>query len=95
MNDKKLATKIVALGVGRQDKGFHDYYWIPDLCGAVTVEEFVCEWRVAGALMEKCAGMTFKHFSKDHIFYATDGKHTVENESLPRAIIEAWVEALS
>jgi len=40
MNDKELADKVVALGV-------HPEETLPD-------DEFVRDWRVAGALMEKC-----------------------------------------
>ena len=101
MNDKELADKVVALGVFRHwninpARG----YIIDDGLGGERVEineaTFVRDWRVAGALMEKVGRIEIR---QEH-----DGTWSVDilwakvsctyNESLPRAIIEACVEAL-
>ena len=58
MNDKELADKVVALGVGSNySKG--EGRRMPEMDGPQTMgpytdEVFVRDWRVAGALMEKC-----------------------------------------
>ena len=99
MNDKKLADKVVALGVGGmfgdgayfsfENSIANDDQW-------VIAELFVRDWRVAGALMEKvdkfCAGTC-----KECILVSVNNNETMEfeTESLPRAITEACVEALS
>jgi hypothetical protein len=95
MNDKDLADRIVALGIldllGWSRVGLLDY-------------EIVSDWRVVGALMERCGGI-YAH-NEPHIngwwayvetdkavrMPVTNGK--VENDSLPRAICEACVAAL-
>ena len=109
MNDRELADKVVALGVGQRLPDEKDWwlYWL-DSIGA-PAKLFVTDWRVAGTLMEKCIGMTLHEeleidsgYSRGwevyNCFAFGDGqpyKHTKANgESLPRAIIEACVEAL-
>jgi hypothetical protein len=102
MNDKELADRIVALGVG---SGLADCYLIDAF--SQSAYQFVRDWRVAGALMEK---MSSVHVYWDDIGWsckATEryvtGKDTgVGNvdaldrqyHDLPRAICEACVEAL-
>lgn len=100
MNDKSLADKVVALGVNRRQT--------PDLCGAYdpqtwsdqSDQDFVRDFRVAGALIEKHPeGVTYT-FDDDSAnwvawVYGKGHEGQFSNESLPRAIIEACCEALS
>ena len=107
MNDKELADKVVALELD----GLHGRYahkagnreWFT-YARDMEAKEFVRDWRVAGALMEKCCfhkygTAQFQDGSTDN-YTATVEKSKyshwslAENESLPRAIIEACVEAL-
>jgi len=122
VNDKELADKVVALGVGctfewGDTEGVMRQYWAPDSeTSGTAADKFVCDWRVAGALMEKV-------FDKKYSFmvmqmpddmpvmtiqapittgeeYGDPSKRRswasqVVAEPLPRAIIEACVEALS
>lgn len=103
MSDKELADKIVALGVGCDDNGL---YGLPNQgMWMLRAEFFVRDWRVAGALMEKViewGGFDFVGSCTIDTFQATAYRgyghlkkinHGV-NESLPRAICEACVEAL-
>ena len=98
MNDKELADKVVALGIAEQDRGFPDRFYIPNVSGALFTDELVRDWRVAGALMEKACPVEYAmlYLSKLWGAWPENGDGTVyESESLPRAIIEACVEALS
>ena len=52
MNDKELADKVVALGVGRTFPTDPNIWYMPDYT-ATGATRFVRDWRVAGALMEK------------------------------------------
>jgi len=114
MNDKELTNKVVALGVGESalaDAGEMLYRF--DGGGSWqfddTADEFVRDWRVAGALMEKCYDV---HMFWDDVGFACVatsmpvGKHGEETfkrgstdgydrNDAPRAIIEACVEALA
>jgi hypothetical protein len=111
MNDKELADRVVALGVGmRQDSEigpiYRYYYEIPgDSIGPLDLHDeksFVVDWRVAGALMEKWPllwyGPGILADLGKFVAIAMNDKHDniaeAHNESLPRAIIEACVEAL-
>ena len=79
MTDKELAAKARAVvGEVYSDWDFDS--------------QFVRDWRVAGALMEKTLGEV-----PDFIDIANDLRDVLIDgaESLPRAIIEACVEALS
>ena len=97
-SDKELADAVVALGVGWQS---HEYYCITTnnfVRAPVkkqnlhcfhflrTATQFVRDWRVAGALMEKLSGLQLVRIIAD-IATALPGP-------LPRAIIEACVGAL-
>ena len=103
-NDKELADKIVALGVGKhqhfaegRDKG--DWYGYDSTGDTATY--FVHDWRVAGALMEKAARFIKIDLDKSNgqwyvYVQGQDPKEPVTmNEELSRAINEACVEALS
>ena len=94
---KELANRVVALGVGgdtdnRTGDG-QDYYemrkfergvWTFDYM--LEASKFVCDWRVAGALMEK--------FNFGHLSEIIGGAEFWTTEANPRTIIEACVEAL-
>ena len=111
MNDKELADAVVALGVGQridlEDPHSGTAWVLTEDCGTawLTGESFVRDWRVAGALMEKCTDLHYDTISTWNskpslttiIAWANGGVDSSEevevNESLPRAIIEACVEA--
>jgi hypothetical protein len=92
MNDKELADRIVALGVGRPCE--LDVDGLGDIGNWTDLNdyEFVRDWRVAGALMEKCK-YTHGGYWFGVVWDQAGLTHT--DESLPRAICEACVEALS
>ncbi len=106
--DKLLAGKVVALGVGGHiPEDEHNYEsWViscdddHDFDG-VSVSEFVRDWRVAGALIEKCESIHAVVIggNKGQVprVWASveDGAPQVELDGpLSRAIIEACVEEL-
>ena len=110
MNDKELADKVVALGVGRQGHtksadGVGFYYTPEDDCGeedGMYSKLFVRDWRVAGALMEKVGTDSCFHINLypkcyDVDIFDNECLHVANqrhDSSLPRAIIEACVGAL-
>ena len=94
MSDQELADKVVALGVGNLIAVGN--YQIGETTG-LYADQFVRDWRVAGALMEKCLSVEFITVSRtrEYSAVARTGKTAdAINESLPRAINEACVEAL-
>ena len=100
MSDKELADKVVALGVGEKDT-FRPYMYTLGKFESVRYEadEYVRDWRVAGALMEKCQKIYAEYIGEpEQVVYArAENNRTWEwpsGESLPRTIIEACVEAL-
>jgi len=111
MNDKELADAVVALGVGEATEwvsGLWRYTIGGDYSGYdLDAGSFIEDWRVAGALMEKIP--TDGHGDEDRYFevakledkYEASATHIegcysiAYNKSLPRAIIEACVGALS
>ena len=91
MNDKELADRIMALGVGYDGYKFY-------MCES---KYFVRDWRVAGALMEKTDGVDYDHdeYGEKSVGRIRAYKGGLVSEayvydSLPRAICEACVEAL-
>ncbi len=50
MNDKELADKVVALGIGKPRLGMVGYMFEGY---GMSASEFVRDWRVFGALLEK------------------------------------------
>lgn len=102
--DKELADKIVALGVLRLSIHDTEYRYIFRSVG-YTASHIVRDWRVAGALMEKSWEhfIIGKHGTREDwewsvgwdIDYDGCTTYSVIGQSLPRAIIEACVEALS
>ena len=106
MIDKELADKVVALGVGyTSEDGYYalnkEMYDDLHQSYLLSAEEFTSDWRVAGALMEKvsCVGLAvLVNMSEwQAMAFPPDDCEAFEviNESAPRAIIEACVEALS
>jgi hypothetical protein len=93
MNDKELASKACALLP--QTRMWEAY------CDCLTDEEVVNDWRVAGALMERVVtsdapytmSVAMQPTRKFMAWFRGEGVEP--NESLPRAIIEACVEALT
>lgn len=108
MNDKELADAVVALGdmniLRDGDERGGPYY--VSFFDPADAKMAVRDWRVAGALMEKCTDLHYDTISTWNskpslttiIAWANGGVDSSEevevNESLPRAIIEACVEAL-
>ncbi len=96
MNDKELADRIVAVGVGYLAPV--DLYGIPLAASErATAKRFVRDWRVAGALMERVMDAT-KDRNKAWAMINPQGawiSWMVQPISLPRAIIEACVSALT
>jgi len=113
MDDKSLAIRIVALGVGqfipmKNEHGIttrsYDTYAIDGeyFRSPAPDSVFVRDWRVAGALMEKVDAHFIERLSpktwavrSDKPYGEGKTREWYENESLPRAICEACVEALS
>ncbi len=101
MTDQELADAVVALGVGLPITGLGpNVYRASNSDKNLTASEFVRDWRVAGALMEKQKRLlTISTPVGGKWWVDTENDEgsdcTRSNESLPRAIIEACVEALS
>jgi len=109
--DKILADRVVALGVGeaihvtyRSGEKFDGYCICrDDAHEEQTAEQFTEDWRVAGALMEKCADKDpdglelYIEQKRDFVLQVWQGGPSTRipiGDSLPRAIIEACVGAL-
>lgn len=101
MTDQELADAVVALGAlhQRDRKRWPDLYIVQNYGDEpLRADEAVRDWRVAGAFMEKVERLWYRHgklgweavVCKDNGDLISDGI----NESLPRAIIEACVNAL-
>ena len=95
MNDKELADRVVALGVGKKIDSIY-YSW------GQQAGKFVRDWRVAGALMEEVHSVSTRcseilgHDRWDvwvHKYSAAPPTKAYD-VSLPRAICEACVKAL-
>ncbi len=92
--DKELADAIVALGVG----GGSAVYWLDK--ESFHPDKFVRDWRVCGALIEKCQKVYIEYIGEPEqtVYARAENNRTWEwpaGESLPRTINEACVEALS
>jgi len=103
MNDKELADKVIGLGIGERSKSsdLADFVYFK---GMEREDHFVRDWRVAGVIMKRVADEGF-HISMGvalageydcHIDHLENDmrKYSAYNKSLPRAIVEAGVEAL-
>lgn len=95
MNDKELADKVVALGIGDRNG---TAFWRTPSGHHLDAHEFVRDPRVAMALMERCL---LVEIQEDGGWYAhvyageTESPRNAHSDSLPRAIVEACVLALS
>ncbi len=89
MNNQKLAVEVLKV------TGWH-----PDIRKQVGYRgdnQFICDWRVVGAVMEKCLRIVIHRMGDGWTVTAINDRDegtTVFNKSLPRAINEAGVEAL-
>ena len=83
MNDKELADRVVALGVLQRNEMTHRYYTDEYTFGRSDYKA-VRDWRVAGALIEMM-------LDTDSGLHLTKARF---ESDVPRAIIEACVEAL-
>ena len=103
--DKLLADRVVALGVGHKGTSGKDWYSTGVEIPSLHSYEFVRNWRVAGALMEKCYDKEIDlsthtgiaaHNGENWVGLTSNDKDwtTSIGDSLPRAIIEATVEVL-
>ena len=99
MNDKELVDRIVALGCAKYDD--HLGYWFVVEDEYFEEYDVVRYWQVAGALMEKVNRnewlININHDDTVVIFTDHGGENDFwgQDESLPRAICEACVEALT
>ena len=98
MNVKKLANKVVAIGIGRREKldvsmahGPRLYYGIGDGDDCwLSAEEFVQDWRVTGACFE-----ALDRTVHDMVSLIQSAEIIEQRErNWPRAIIEACVDDL-
>ena len=106
--DRELADALVALGIGEaydfRDGEFHYTHLMPPI--AHEAHTFVRSWDVAGACMErlfeKGSIKYLGHDTTDTFLCTVKAGWGVNapvlhalNESLPRAICEAYVEAMN
>jgi len=110
MTDQELADAIVARGVahtseiratdfGENPRAETIYILNTGLLSACNPKQFVRDWRTAGAMIELCETGEFVRLENGLWavgipFPKTNREAQAENESLPRAINEACVEAL-
>ena len=106
MNDKELADRIVALGVGTAilDDMYGWRYKAPGSHEEIEAIYFVRDWRVAGAMMEKVDSVYLEalvapmnlpdSWQAQASMDAMPTKWIVHQSSGPRAINEVCVEAL-
>jgi hypothetical protein len=100
MDDKSLADAVVALGVGQHRKfgGVPIRYRFVGSDENMYASEFIRDPRVAMALMEK-VDISYTKDREDRFWKAWHSSHIdkfiASDKSLPRAITEACVEALS
>jgi len=94
MTDEELANEVLYRGVFKSVPGTTaSFYEIDGL--RYTAYKFVRDWRVAGALMEKVqASSLLSHNTLRWITLMRDIRRISLDVPLPRAIIEACVEAL-
>jgi len=108
VNDTELADKLVEDGIGCKRINVKvDLYSVNKWPGTITPHNFVRDWRVAGACMEKCAAINIDTIGNPWWVAAyvlkkdKDGNQLPEKwfraqgKNLPRAICLAYVEAMS
>ena len=91
MDDKTLADKCVALGVGSKSGDRYSFVGPSN-----PAQIFVRDARVAMALMERCDALHYWKLSNWRVDARTGHSNLTgaQGDSLPRAIIEAAVKAL-
>lgn len=109
MTDDELARAVVVLGVankgqavGKEFEPIDEYsFFTPGGYFAMSAEDFVRDPRVAMALMDRCDHITIEQLVHDGEWQAmmtpkgSKFGRVEQDTSLPRAIIAAYVEALS
>ncbi|KKK50083.1 hypothetical protein LCGC14_3128560 [marine sediment metagenome] len=91
--DKLLADKVVALGVGEKDTFRPDMYTLGKFESVrYEADKYVRDWRVAGVCLEKALQIGFMTLAAV-VAKAIDDTGNAKSGSLPRALIEAYVEA--
>ena len=105
MNDQELAEKVVAHGVGSQPYPDNPniFIWHNDELSCsddeMAAEFFVRDWRVAGALIEKCKTVSWSKTTTGgsyiHVRASNNGYSESPRGEIARAFIEACCEALS
>ena len=102
MDDKTLADKVVAIGIGFSElhaPATATFYYHRDCAMPMDAEEFVTKWPVAGALMETVDSCYIEKLI-DGSWQAQasiDAMPTewIQHKSASRAITEACVAALT
>ena len=105
MTDKELADRVAIILEAKRGQGptvdswFLHHKGIDQYLGFIDLS-LVRDWRVAGALMEKCQKVYVEYIGEPEqtVYARAADNRTWEwpaGESLPRTIIEACVEALS
>jgi hypothetical protein len=103
MNDKQIADRLVEMGIGILDDGTetHDTYRVIGM-RFTDASHFVRDPRVAMAVMERCDSNWSKKQGNGWLADAYEGEPfvmanhgTAEDDSLPRAIILAGLQALA
>ena len=103
--DKLLSDKIVALGVahtkeiratdfGENPRAETIYILNTGPLSACNPKQFIRDWRVAGALIEKCGSIHTVNGSDIWWASVEDGAPQAEKECCPQTIIVACVEFL-
>ncbi len=104
MTDQEMCDRLVALEILRVDRDFSNQYWpqgvrLPTGFNPLHEAEVWCSWLVAGAVMERIKQkewlLNLNHDGTVVLFNDTASDYWSDDESPPRAIIEAGVEALS
>ena len=99
MNDQELARQIVAHLGGDGPNNYAAYSIVIDgIAHWMPAEKLVNDWRVAGAMMERCDSIIIGKGARFRVEVTMNELSWVEptyGESLPRALNEACSEALS
>ena len=99
MTDQELADKIVAFGIGEYNGHKPDgWRFNPGDGWYQNASEFICDWRVAGAMMEKCHDVQILIMEGESYHVMAKyrrGKGVALNQNEPRAINKACADALS
>ena len=97
MNDKLLADRVVALGVGSTHGCLYSHILKPVFEQLAPAGMFIRDWRVAGTLMEKYGRFIKIDSMGDQewiVACCRPGSREHIGHILPRTIVEACVEEL-